>query len=221
MKVLVFSPHPDDEVIGCGGAILAHRERGDVVTVAYLTSGENGSLKYSQKNLIEVREKEAQASAKILGVDKTLFLHLPDGFIEYNADNLTALTKLIRSEQPQLIYFPHSQDGHVDHQVAHLLIKEAAGRASGDSFAESGMTPWSVDTLLGYEVWTPIQEPQYSVDISAQMERKLAALRQHKSQLENVQYDEAVAGLNRYRGIMTKAGKYAECFEVMKTSLIL
>jgi hypothetical protein len=72
--------------------------------------------------------------------------------------------------------------------------------------------------MLGYEVWTPMTRFQYVNDVSAEIEAKLAALREHKSQLANVPYDDAVRSLNRFRGAMTERGVYCECFEVLKAS---
>ncbi|OGY22990.1 MAG: hypothetical protein A2172_03595 [Candidatus Woykebacteria bacterium RBG_13_40_15] len=71
-----------------------------------------------------------------------------------------------------------------------------------------------------YEVWTPLQEVSYVEDISKFLDLKIKALEQHKSQLQDINYDEAIKGLNRYRGIMTGKGRFCECFQVLKTNKI-
>ena len=73
-------------------------------------------------------------------------------------------------------------------------------------------------TILGYEVWTPLPRFQYVNDMTDVIETKLSALREHRSQLANVRYDEAVRSLNRFRGVMTERGAYVECFEVLKVT---
>jgi LmbE family N-acetylglucosaminyl deacetylase len=60
MNVVVFSPHPDDELIGCGGTLIDHVKKGDNVIVVYITSGENGNPRYSPEMLKEIWEKEGK-----------------------------------------------------------------------------------------------------------------------------------------------------------------
>ena len=96
------------------------------------------------------------------------------------------------------------------------MVVEAIVRASGPWFQECSGESWQVQTVLCYEVWTPIQEVSYAEDITEFINLKIEALKHHKSQIEEIRYDEAVKGLNRYRGIMTGKGKYCECFQVLK-----
>jgi LmbE family N-acetylglucosaminyl deacetylase len=94
---------------------------------------------------------------------------------------------------------------------------EGCRRAAGPWFAEYGQQPWQVETILGYEVWTPIQADGHSEDISNFMSTKLQALQKHRTQTKTIQYDDAVQGLNRYRGIMTGKGDYCEYFQIVRT----
>ncbi|NLC06620.1 MAG: PIG-L family deacetylase [Syntrophomonadaceae bacterium] len=217
-RVMVFAPHPDDDLIGCGGSIVKHLQRGNTVTVVYLTSGESGSLKYSKAELAQIREAEATRAATLLGLTDIIFLRNPDGYLEFNRDNLIRIISLIRDKQPNIVYLPHSQDLHKDHLRTNELVLEACNRAGGPWFQECAGEPWSVDTILGYEVWTPLIYVSYVEDITPYLEQKIAALRLHESQLQDIQYDEAVRSLNRYRGIMTGKGQYCECFQILKVS---
>ncbi|MGI6647688.1 MAG: PIG-L deacetylase family protein [Bacillota bacterium] len=217
-RVMVFAPHPDDDLIGCGGSIVKHLQCGNTVTVVYLTSGESGSLKYSKTELAQIREAEAVRAATLLGLTDIIFLRNPDGYLEFNRDNLIRITGLIRDKQPNIVYLPHNQDLHKDHLRTNELVLEACNRAVGPWFQECTGEPWSVDTILGYEVWTPLINVSYVEDITPYLEQKIAALRLHESQLQDIQYDEAVRSLNRYRGIMTGKGQYCECFQILKVS---
>lgn len=220
MKVLIFAPHPDDDLIGCGGSIAKHVKQGNDVKVIYITSGDAGSLKHSKEELAKIREEEARKAAKILGVEDLVFLRNQDGYVEYNKKNLTDIVNIIREEKPGLVYIPHKNDAHTDHMKTHELVVESIGRASGPWFQECKGEPWSVDTLLCYEVWTPLQEISYTEDITKFIGLKIKALEQHKSQIQDIPYDKAVKGLNRYRGVMTGNGEYCECFQVLKISKI-
>ncbi len=218
MRVMVIAPHPDDDAIGCGGSLIQHVRHGDAVHVVYVTSGEHGSPVYTPDELTAIREAEAAQGAKILGAQQTTFLRQPDGDVSYSIDLVNHFIQLIRTEKPDVLYLPHSADGHKDHQATFQIVTEALGRAQGDSFPEWGGKRWNIETILGYEVWTPLPRFQYVNDITDVIEIKLRALQEHKSQLANVRYDEAIRSLNRFRGVMTERAAYCECFEVLKVT---
>src|SRR2546421_7567653 len=79
--VIVIAPHPDDEIVGCGGTLRRHVVAGDPVTIVYLTRGENsrGFPWLSPEQKRDTREREARASSEILGVRDVLFLDGTDG----------------------------------------------------------------------------------------------------------------------------------------------
>jgi len=81
MNVLVIAPHPDDESIGCGGALCLHAGRRDPMAVVYLTSGELGMKHLPRNKAWLTREREAERATQILGVAKCFFLRLPDWFM--------------------------------------------------------------------------------------------------------------------------------------------
>jgi LmbE family N-acetylglucosaminyl deacetylase len=220
-KILVFAPHPDDDIIGCGGSIAKHIQQGNQVSIIYMTSGEAGSLQSKPQELIQIREEEAQKAATSLGVTDLTFFRNPDGYLEYNQENLSTIVAIIRSKRPTLLYIPHSADYIPDHLITHQLAMEGSRRAAGPWFQECGEQPWAVKHILGYEVWTPLQTFAHCEDISDFMSAKLAALQMHKSQLKHIRYDQAIQGLNRYRGIMTGKGNYCECFQLIQTQLLV
>lgn len=216
MNILVIAPHPDDDVIGCGGSIILHTKKGDTVSIIYLTSGESGDAKIPKSDLMTIRETEATDAAKSLGVSDTMFLHKQDGWVTLTPSVLQQMTEIIRSKKPNIVYIPHKHDGHRDHWASYDICVETIYRAGAHAFQEYSGTPWTVATILAYEVWTPLSTYSLAVDISDVMEQKIEALKKHSSQLKNVAYDDAVRGLNRYRGALSGKGTYAECFEVIK-----
>jgi LmbE family N-acetylglucosaminyl deacetylase len=203
MKVLVLAPHPDDETIGCGGALCLHRQRGDSTAVVCLTSGELGLKQLPRDQAWAVREKEAKAAARILGVTRVHFLRQPDWML---GDHIKAAARALRpvllAEKPQLIYAPHEAEWHPDH-VAALAVLRFALRGW------RGVLPG----LWTYEVWTPLAAHDHVEDITRVMPLKLKALRAHQSQLKEFNYVRAMRGLNAFRGELAARCRYAEVFQ--------
>lgn len=228
--VMVIAPHPDDEVLGCGGSIAVHHRACRNVQVVYLTSGEAGSLQGSPDGVADKREAEARAAAETLGVasDNAIFLRFPDGEIAPTAtEQLAAVVGLLRRSRPGLLYMPHSGDGSFDHRAAFELCWRAAGLAAGATYPQWGERPYWVPTVLGYEVWSPVAEPQYGEDITAVLEHKLAALDCYRSQTATAHSDKqadyvgpAAACLSRYRGAMSTGG-HRECFQVLRLGQVM
>ena len=205
MNALVIAPHPDDEVIGCGGAIRSRVERGERVAVVFLTSGELGLKHLPRERAWKVRETEARKSSRILGLAKLHFLRQPDWMLgDHVSATATALKPLLDEEKPGIIYLPHSNDGHPDHQATLPILRAALKRCRG-------LKP----KLLAYEVWTPLAVHDVAVDISRVMACKLRALRAHCSQLDEFDYVKAVTGLNQFRGALAGKCRFAEVFQTL------
>jgi LmbE family N-acetylglucosaminyl deacetylase len=203
-SVLVIAPHPDDEAIGCGGAICLHGRRGEPVRVAFLTSGERGIDAMAPGAARSLREAEAAAAADVLGVKGTDFLRLPDLAVSSHIEEgARRLADVLQANPPALLYLPHPLEDHPDHQAALPVVLAAL-----TGVAPQG--PWP--ELRGYEVWTPMPRYGWPEDISPFMARKLRAVRSYRSQLRTFRYDRAVLGLNRYRGCLAARCRYAEVF---------
>src|SRR3989344_4227934 len=216
-EILVFAAYPDDDVIGCGGSLVKY-STDNAITVVYMTSGDAGSLTYTKEQLAQIREAEAKKAASILGIENLVFLRNPDGYLQYNLDNLVRLINLIRQKRPNVIFTHSNNDTHADHRVTNQLVTQAVFRAAGPWFQETEGKPWMTDTILVFEVWTPLATVHYLEDVTQFMNKKLEALREHKSQIKDIRYDEWIEGLNRYRGGSTGIGKYAEAFEIIRMS---
>ncbi len=205
MDALVIAPHPDDEVIGCGGAIRSRVERGERVSVVFLTSGELGLKHFPRERAWKVRETEARKSSRILGLAKLHFLRQPDWMLgDHVSATATALKPLLDEEKPGIIYLPHPNDGHPDHQATLPILRAALKRCRD-------LKP----KLLAYEVWTPLAAPDVAVDISRVMPCKLRALRAHRSQLDEFDYVKAMTGLNQFRGALAGKCRFAEVFQTL------
>ncbi len=207
--ILVLSPHPDDEAIGCGGTLFQHILDGDQVQIIFLTSGEQGGHGLSPSETARMREDEARAAAAIMGFDQIEFWRLPDGKLRAGRDTVECLRTSIELWQPDVLYVPHGEEMHPDHRAAYRLVRRAlTGQGA----------PMKKPAVRMYEVWTPLKAMDIIVDISPNMDKKLAAVRAYKSQCAVVRFDDAVLGLNRYRGELHSwpGGDYAEIFLEMQ-----
>lgn len=204
-KVLVFAPHPDDESIGCGGTIAKIVKEGGNVTIVWMTSGELGTENHHRSvKLAKVREKEAKKAATALGVKNYFFLRQPDSFLMATPQLIKQVAKIITAYKPETILCSYWDKMNNDHIVTYDIVTRATLLASGIS-----------KSLLCYEVWTPIEDCNYYEDISDFFDIKLKALSGYKSQTKIIPYDQAVEGLNKYRGLMGIGKKYAEAFRVI------
>jgi len=207
---MVFAPHPDDDILGCGGTLAQHIQHGAEVLIVYMTSGDAERVSgTTAQELAHIREKEAKNGAAKVGISDLIFLRYPDGKLEASRDAIDQVVNLIGSYKPELVYIPHKRDAHKDHHTTFLIITAAINELL------SGYSDWKAPLVLCYEVWTPLQKYTHKIDISGSIDIKLDALAEHKSQVSapsSTNYLEAVKALNRYRGIMTWTGMYGECF---------
>jgi LmbE family N-acetylglucosaminyl deacetylase len=203
-RVMIISPHPDDETIGCGGTIRKHVVEGDIVHVELLTSGEKGGHNLAVDDVASIREQEAMAAAAILGVAHVECYRQPDGKLRPNRVVVARLSRRIKDWQPDTIYVPHSAEQHPDHAAALSLVQRSLRALNLEE----------VPRVLAYEVWTPLQKLDEIVDITPHMETKLRAIDVYKSQTRVMNFAAAAEGLARYRGEMHSwpGGEFAEVF---------
>ena len=203
-RIMIISPHPDDESIGCGGTIQKHVEEGDVVQVELLTSGERGGHDLRETEVARIREEEAMAAATILGIAHVEFYCQRDGDLRANRTLVDRLSKRITDWKPDIIYAPHSAEQHPDHRVALRLLQRSLRALDLDE----------PPRVLAYEVWTPLQQLDEIVDITPYVETKLRAIAAYQSQTRIMNFVAAAQGLARYRGEMHcwPGGEFAEVF---------
>jgi LmbE family N-acetylglucosaminyl deacetylase len=204
--VMIIAPHPDDEVIGCGGTALRHVRGGDPVSVIYLTRGESsrGYPWLGPQERKATRMKEALASCAILGIRDTLFLEGADGNLsapDVAAELTRKVTEAIRVRQPKVIYVPHADDNHADHAAAYQMVVQIA----------RGCSPRPV--IYQYELWSPLSA-DFAVDVSRQMKAKVKAIKCHQLALDAFDYVPPMLGLAAYRsGTLLQRKGYAEAFK--------
>jgi LmbE family N-acetylglucosaminyl deacetylase len=182
---LVLAPHPDDETIGCGGAILRHKRRREMVECVLMTGGDYGDRPEGE----HPRAEEMRAALDVLGVERLEFLDGRDRRLAFQPELVDQLRERLRRSPPNHVFLPAYSEANVDHAWTNLIFLEAATGVLDPK------TP-----VWGYEVWRPCPA-NVGVDVSLVIDEKLRALRRHASQLKSLRYDEAILGLNRYRSI--------------------
>ncbi|MGO9611679.1 MAG: PIG-L deacetylase family protein [Dissulfurispiraceae bacterium] len=186
-RVLVLSPHIDDDLIGCGGTLSKHVEAGNPVMALYFA------------DCTEDRIKEARAAATIVGFDQLEFLNYKSKTLLDHKDIGERLSATISSYKPDMVYLPSLFDRHADHIAVNHYLSEAS-RKYGYKF-----------TVNAYEVWNTLV-PNVIVDISSCIDKKKDAIKCYKSQLVSNDWVDGAISLNRYRGVSSGVGKYAEAF---------
>jgi N-acetylglucosamine malate deacetylase 1 len=201
-RILVISPHPDDEAIGCGGTIRSHVVAGDVVRALFLTSGEACATDCLASEMAACREREACVAARVLGLAELEFWREPDGAVRATRPVVCRLRATLEAWQPKTVYVTHGGEMHADHRAAARLVRRAL-----DGLA-------SRPTVRLFEIWTPLQRYDHVVDITAHVGAKRAAIQAHESQCARKGYVDASLGLSRYRGEMSLRTRmdYAEVF---------
>lgn len=217
-KILVVAPHPDDEVLGCGGIIKKYSENGHLVYVLIVTRGT--PKMYSEEKIINVR-KEAKESHQILGVKDTFFFdfHAPDLDITSRADISRSIAKLLNELQIDELYLPHRGDIHHDHGVvfhAGLVAARPVGNYTVKRI-------FCYETLSETEWAAPFSDdafiPNHFVAIESQMKYKLEAMQCFKSQVRpfpSTRSLETIDALAKYRGA-TVGFNRAEAFMIIRT----
>jgi len=169
VHAVAFGPHPDDVEIFCGGTVARLARLGYRTAIVDLTAGE-----LSSRGTVVTRQAEAEAAARVLGVEQRINLGLPDGGLTDSPDQRLALIKVIRDLRPRLLLLPHTEDRHPDHEQAAHLIRTAAFQA-GLAKIDTGQPPHRAEGLLHYMCHHPFT-PSLVVDTSDDQETKERAI---------------------------------------------
>lgn len=177
-EALFFGPHPDDLELTSAGLAVRLAAAGHAVALVDLTLGELGT-----RGDPETRSREADAAARALGVTSRESLNLPDGGLDrHDRAQQVAVVQCLRRHRPSLVVAPDPEDAHPDHIEAAHLVTRACYLAGLRRFAATG-DPWRPTRVLFAMYRTGVQ-PHLVVDVSAVWETRMAALREHRSQLD-------------------------------------
>ena len=188
LDILAFGVHPDDVELGCSGTLLAAIAEGKKVGVVDLTRGELGT-----RGTAEIRLQEATQAAAILGLSARDNLAMADGFFENDEENRRKVITAIRKYQPEIILANAFEDRHTDHGRSAKLVADAAflaGLRKIETHADGLLqATWKPSYVFHY-IQDRYVEPDFVVDISAHLDKKMASIEAYGTQFYNPDLNE-------------------------------
>jgi LmbE family N-acetylglucosaminyl deacetylase len=230
-SALVVVAHPDDIEFGCAGTVARWVQEGARVAYVLVTNGAAGSSdpEMTRERLAEVREAEARASAKVVGVDQVEFLGYEDGLLEPTLEVREKIVRLIRRVRPEVVvttdtttrYFGERYINHPDHRAAGEATLAAVIPGSDTRLAYPELLDEGLEPVKLTAVWLMMNmEPNLVVDIGDFIEKKIESLACHVTQVgENV--DDSlgfVRGMAEFSATR-EAFQYGEAFRVFRFDL--
>jgi len=216
-KVLVITPHPDDEVLGVGGTIAKHVKNEDFVLVCFVCNRAY-SHRYSEESIREDKENALNAK-RILSYHQHIFLDLKDERLDERLINvIVPIEKVIFKFKPDIVYIPHKGDNNQDHRAV-FKASMVALRTFSASF---------VKEVFAYEVLSSTEQsasfvdsifmPNYYVDIKEFIEVKKLAFESYQREKREFPHPRSIKGIEilaMKRGMEANL-EYAEAFEVVR-----
>ena len=180
LDILAFAAHPDDVELSCSGTLMKHIDEGKKVGIIDLTEGELGS-----RGSVELRYEEADAASKIMGLTVRENLKIADGFFEINEENKLKIVKAIRTYKPKIVLANAVEDRHPDHGRAAQLVSEAcflAGLRKVETIVGGQLQEAYRPQVVYHYIQDRYIKPDFVVDITPYIERKMEAIQAYKSQ---------------------------------------
>ncbi len=199
---LVVAPHPDDEILGCGGVVIAHREQGVDVHIAMMTDGGLGNPDgEGGPEYVALRKQETMRALELLGGAEHHFLDYQDAGLRDTWKPVEDLVALMDRVRPRTVLVPSPYEVHPDHRAASLMAFRALRAAT------------EAPQILCYEVGA-MMPANLLLDITPQMLRKEEAVRAFPSQLLHHDLIGKVRALNHARTVNVDdaAIRYAEAY---------
>ncbi len=183
LDILAIGAHPDDVELGCGATIAKEIANGKKVGILDLTRGELGT-----RGSAEIRDEEAAAAAKILGVAVRENIALADGFFVNDKESQLKIIEVIRKYQPEIVLCNAITDRHIDHGKGSKLASDACFLSGLKKIETSvdgkAQEKWRPKTVYHYIQWQHI-EPDVVVDVSGFMDKKCDAVFAYSSQFHD------------------------------------
>ena len=239
-SAIVFSPHQDDETLGCGGTIIKKREAGAEVKIVFMTDGSQSHHRFmSESELIALRQTEAIKAAETLKVasEDVIFFDFRDGELsDYITEAIDKTKELLKSARPQQVFIPYIRETHPDHLATNQIVLAALKdytpvavyeypvwywhhfpwTTTGKSDSRKAYLKASIKAKLG---WQLIQEFNYRVAIESVKSKKQLALAQHQTQTKRLVDDPNWGTLQD-----VSDGEWVECFfqnqEIFRRTII-
>ncbi len=196
LDILAIGAHPDDVELSCGATIAKEIDNGKKVGIIDLTRGELGT-----RGTAETRDKEAENAADILGITLRINMEFSDGFFINDKKHQIELIKMIRKYQPDIVLCNAIDDRHIDHEKGSQLVSDVCFlsgliKINTKLDNEDGwQDPWRPKNVYHYIQWKNL-EPDFVVDVSGYLEKKLEAVFAYESQFHKQESNEPVTPIS-------------------------
>jgi len=209
-RILVLTPHADDETFGAGGFICAAVAKNKKVKVVLYSDNSESIIGSNVVKTIELRLAEFGKAMLTLGVTEKEKLKIsPISFLVSN-ELIEKTRNIITDFSPDLILLPSFIENHEEHKILNKVL--------ANSLSSNLQTDVMKIDIMLFEVWTPFA-PNVVIKISSEMNKKIEAIRCYQSQLDNIDYEKSIEGLNRYRSIYHFQGKeFCEAFMLLDST---
>ena len=223
LDILFFGAHPDDVELGCGATIAKEVSLGKKVGIVDLTRGELGT-----RGTAEIRDEESKNAGEVLGVSVRENLAFRDGFFTNDEKHQLEVIKMIRKYRPEIIICNAVDDRHIDHGKGSKLVSDAcflSGLIKIETHLDGeNQEAWRPKLVYHYIQWKDLK-PDFVVDVTGFMDKKVESLMAYKSQFFDPNSDEPttpIATKNFQDSILYRAqdlgrlinSEYAEGFTV-------
>ena len=217
-KIIVISAHPDDETLGVGGTLLKHKENGDDLYWLIVTniSTDQG---YS-KERVELRKKEIEIVESLYGFKKVFTLNYPTMSLTSGCLQtlIPKISKIFHEVQPNILYTLNRSDAHSDHRFLSDAVMACTKSFRYPFLKKVLMYECISETEFAPSFFEKIFLPNYFVDISNYIDKKLEIMRVYESELDVPPFprsEDNIRALARFRG-STAGCHFAEAFQVVK-----
>jgi bacillithiol biosynthesis deacetylase BshB1 len=182
LQVLAFGAHADDVEIGMAGTIAKFTSEGKRVGICDLTDAD-----LSSNGNIDLRKSEAANAAEVLKVSWRSSLGFPDRGLFLKEEYIREIARVIRTNKPQIVFAPYFEDRHPDHGNCASLVEEAVFSAGIRKYVTEGNEPAHRVKRVYFYMINGFHKPDFVIDISQYIDKKLQALREYKSQFQQTE----------------------------------
>ena len=224
MKILALGAHPDDVEICCGGTLAKYVKSGHQVSIIHACNGNKGDFITKPEELAKIRCKEAASAGRMIQADVSC-LGFGDAEVFYNEETLGIFVDAIRKAEPDVIITHNPQDYHLDHTAVSKLTLDATFLTSVPSYRPQSKATSTIPQIYFMETYSGIGfHPTEYVDISPEIDTKLAMMKCHQSQIRWMKEHDHIDIIDfllvnaKYRGYQCGV-PYAECFTRYLTAL--
>lgn len=190
LDILCFGAHPDDVELGCGATVAKEVSLGKKVGIIDLTRGELGT-----RGTAEIRDEEAANAGKVLGIQVRENLEMRDGFFVNDEEHQLKIIQMIRKYRPEIVICNAIDDRHIDHGKGSKLVSDAcflSGLIKIETTLDGAkQDAWRPKLVYHYIQWKDLK-PDFVVDVTGFMDKKVDALMAYKSQFYDPKSDEPV-----------------------------